>query len=151
MIYRYCGASGVQLPVLSLGLWHNFGSVDDFSVAEAMLLKAFDSGIGHFDLANNYGPVPGSAEENFGRILKRHLSAHRDEMLITSKAGHDMWPGVYGTGSSRKNIIASCDQSLRRMGLDYVDVFYSHRYDGVTPVEETMQALVDLVRSGKAL
>ena len=151
MIYRYCGASGVQLPVLSLGLWHNFGSVDDFSVAEAMLLKAFDSGICHFDLANNYGPVPGSAEENFGRILKRHLSAHRDEMLITSKAGHDMWPGVYGTGSSRKNIIASCDQSLRRMGLDYVDVFYSHRYDGVTPVEETMQALVDLVRSGKAL
>ena len=151
MIYRYCGASGVQLPVLSLGLWHNFGSVDDFSVAEAMLLKAFDSGICHFDLANNYGPVPGSAEENFGRILKRHLSAHRDEMLISSKAGHDMWPGVYGTGSSRKNIIASCDQSLRRMGLDYVDVFYSHRYDGVTPVEETMQALVDLVRSGKAL
>ena len=141
----------MQLPVLSLGLWHNFGSVDDFSVATDMLLKAFDSGICHFDLANNYGPVPGSAEENFGRILHTHLSAHRDEIFVSSKAGHDMWPGVYGTGSSRKNIIASCDQSLRRMGLDYVDVFYSHRYDGVTPIEETMQALVDLVRSGKAL
>ncbi len=151
MIYRYCGASGIQLPVLSLGLWHNFGSVDDFSVAEQMLVKAFDSGICHFDLANNYGPVPGSAEENFGRVLRRQLQGHRDEIFVSSKAGHDMWPGVYGTGSSRKNIMASCDQSLRRMGLDYVDIFYSHRYDGVTPIEETMQALVDLVRSGKAL
>lgn len=115
------------------------------------MLRAFDAGICHFDLANNYGPVPGSAEENFGRILKKDLAAHRDEMFIASKAGHDMWPGVYGDGSSRKNLIASCDQSLRRMGLEYVDVFYSHRYDGVTPIEETMQALVDIVRAGKAL
>ena len=151
MIYRYCGASGIQLPVLSLGLWHNFGSVDDFSVAQQMLLRAFDCGICHFDLANNYGPAPGTAEENFGKILRSQLQGHRDEILVFTKAGHDMWPGVYGTGSSRKNIIASCDQSLHRMGLDYVDIFYSHRYDGVTPVEETMQALVDLVRSGKAL
>lgn len=116
-----------------------------------MVLKAFDAGVCHFDLANNYGPIPGSAETNFGRILKEDLAAHRDEMFISSKAGHDMWPGVYGDGSSRKNLIASCDQSLRRMGLEYVDVFYSHRYDGVTPIEETMQALVDIVRSGKAL
>lgn len=151
MLYKYCGRSGVQLPVLSLGLWHNFGSVDDFSVATDMILTAFDAGICHFDLANNYGPVPGSAEENFGRILREQLSGHRDEMFISSKAGHDMWPGVYGTGSSRKNLIASCDQSLRRMGLEYVDIFYSHRYDGVTPIEETMQALVDIVRQGKAL
>ncbi len=151
MQYKYCGQSGVQLPVLSLGLWHNFGSVDDFGVATDMILTAFDAGICHFDLANNYGPEPGSAEENFGRILKQQLSGHRDEMFISSKAGHDMWPGVYGTGSSRKNLIASCDQSLRRMGLDYVDIFYSHRYDGVTPIEETMQALVDIVRQGKAL
>ena len=151
MIYNYCGHSGVQLPVLSLGLWHNFGSVDDFSTATQMILRAFDAGICHFDLANNYGPVPGSAETNFGRILKNNLASHRDEMFISNKAGHDMWPGVYGTGSSRKNLMASCDQSLRRCGLDYFDVFYSHRYDGVTPVEETMQALIDLVRQGKAL
>lgn len=151
MIYSYCGRSGIQLPKLSMGLWHNFGSVDDFSVASEMVIKAFDAGICHFDLANNYGPVPGSAETNFGRILKNSLGGHRDELFISSKAGHDMWPGVYGTGSSRKNIIASCDQSLRRMGIEYVDVFYSHRYDGVTPVEETMQALIDLVRQGKAL
>lgn len=151
MLYSYCGRSGVQLPRLSLGLWHNFGSVDDFGVATQMLLRAFDAGICHFDLANNYGPVPGSAEENFGRILRENLAAHRDEMFIASKAGHDMWPGVYGTGSSRKNIIASCDQSLRRTGLDYFDIFYSHRYDGVTPVEETMEALIQLVRQGKAL
>lgn len=151
MIYSYCGHSGVQLPKLSLGLWHNFGSVDDFSVATQMVLRAFDKGICHFDLANNYGPVPGSAESNFGRILKNNLSAHRDEMFISSKAGHDMWPGVYGDGSSRKNIIASCDQSLKRMGLEYVDIFYSHRYDGVTPIEETMEALIQLVRQGKAL
>lgn len=151
MIYKYCGNSGVQLPLLSLGLWHNFGSVDDFSTATQMVLRAFDAGICHFDLANNYGPVPGSAETNFGRILHNNLAAHRDEMFIANKAGHDMWPGVYGTGSSRKNIIASCDQSLRRCRLDYFDVFYSHRYDGVTPVEETMQALIDLVRQGKAL
>ena len=151
MIYKYCGNSGVQLPLLSLGLWHNFGDVDDFGVARDMILHAFDQGICHFDLANNYGPSPGSAESNFGKVLKSDLSAHRDEMFISSKAGHEMWPGVYGDGSSRKNIIASCDQSLRRCGLDYFDIFYSHRYDGVTPVEETMEALIQLVRQGKAL
>lgn len=151
MIYNRCGRSSIQLPALSLGFWHNFGSVDDYSNSRAMMLRAFDAGICHFDLANNYGPEPGSAELTFGRILREELSSHRDEMLISSKAGHDMWPGVYGTGSSRKNLIASCDQSLKRMGLDYVDVFYSHRYDGVTPIEETMQALVDIVRAGKAL
>lgn len=151
MLYKYCGKSGVQLPVLSLGLWHNFGSVDDFSVATQMVLRAFDAGICHFDLANNYGPEPGSAETNFGRILKEQLASHRDEMFISSKAGHDMWPGVYGGNSSRKNLIASCDQSLMRTGLEYFDIFYSHRYDGVTPIEETMQALIDLVRQGKAL
>ena len=151
MQYTYCGRSGIQLPRLSLGLWHNFGSVDDFGVATQMLLRAFDAGICHFDLANNYGPEPGTAEENFGRIVRENLKGHRDEMFVASKAGHDMWPGVYGTGSSRKNIIASCDQSLRRTGLDYFDVFYSHRYDGVTPVEETMEALVQLVRQGMAL
>lgn len=151
MQYTYCGRSGVQLPKLSLGLWHNFGSVDDFGTATQMLVRAFDAGIVHFDLANNYGPEPGSAEENFGRILLTELQSHRDEMFVSSKAGHDMWPGVYGTGSSRKNLIASCDQSLRRTGLDYFDIFYSHRYDGVTPVEETMEALIQLVRQGKAL
>lgn len=151
MKYKYCGNSGIQLPVLSLGLWHNFGDVDSFDTATRMILHAFDSGICHFDLANNYGPPPGSAETNFGKIFRDNLKAHRDEMFISSKAGHDMWPGVYGTGSSRKNIIASCDQSLRRTGLDYFDIFYSHVYDGVTPVEETMQALIDLVRQGKAL
>ena len=151
MTYRQCGKSSVQLPALTLGLWHNFGSVDDFNTATQMILRAFDAGICHFDLANNYGPEPGTAEENFGRILRENLASHRDELFITTKAGHRMWPGVYGDGSSRKNLIASCDQSLRRMGLDYVDVFYSHRYDGVTPIEETMQALVDIVRAGKAL
>ena len=151
MIYKYCGHSGIQLPVLSLGLWHNFGSVDDFSVATQMVVQDFEAGICHFDLANNYGPVPGSAETNFGRILKNQLASHRDEMFISSKAGHDMWPGVYGGNSSRKNLIASCDQSLKRTGLEYFDIFYSHRYDGVTPIEETMQALIDLVRQGKAL
>jgi L-glyceraldehyde 3-phosphate reductase len=151
MIYKYCGHSGIQLPVLSLGLWHNFGSVDDFSVATQMVVQAFEAGICHFDLANNYGPVPGSAETNFGRILKNQLASHRDEMFISSKAGHDMWPGVYGGNSSRKNLIASCDQSLKRTGLEYFDIFYSHSYDGVTPIEETMQALIDLVRQGKAL
>ena len=151
MLYKYCGNSGIQLPLLSLGLWHNFGDVDDFSTARDMLIHAFDNGICHFDLANNYGPSPGSAETNFGKVLRDDLSAHRDEMFISSKAGHDMWPGVYGTGSSRKNIIASCDQSLRRCGLDYFDIFYSHRYDGITPVEETMEALIQLVRQGKAL
>lgn len=151
MEYRKCGNSGVFLPELSLGLWHNFGDVDDFSEARNMILYAFEHGICHFDLANNYGPAPGSAETNFGKILKSDLAAHRDELFISSKAGHDMWPGVYGTGSSRKNLIASCDQSLKRTGLEYFDIFYSHRYDGVTPVEETMQALIDIVRSGKAL
>lgn len=151
MIFRYSGNSGIQLPVLSLGLWHNFGSVDDFGVATQMVTRAFDAGICHFDLANNYGPEPGSAESNFGKILKDNLASHRDEMFISSKAGHDMWPGVYGDGSSRKNLIASCNQSLKRTGLEYFDIFYSHRYDGVTPVEETMQALIDIVRQGKAL
>ena len=151
MIYKYCGHSGIQLPMLSLGLWHNFGDVDSFDKATEMILRAFDAGICHFDLANNYGPPPGSAETNFGKILRDNLASHRDELFISSKAGHDMWAGVYGTGSSRKSIIASCDQSLRRTGLDYFDVFYSHVYDHVTPVEETMQALIDIVRQGKAL
>ena len=151
MKYNYTGHSGLQLPAISLGLWHNFGSVDPYDRAEAMILDAFDKGITHFDLANNYGPEPGSAETNFGNILKTQLAAHRDEMIISSKAGHDMWPGPYGDGSSRKNLMASIDQSLRRMQLDYVDIFYSHRYDGVTPVEETMQALIDIVHQGKAL
>lgn len=151
MKYKYCGRSGIQLPVVSLGLWHNFGNVDNQDEARRMILTAFEKGVCHFDLANNYGPPFGSAETNFGRIFNPDLKNHRDEVFISSKAGHDMWPGVYGTGSSRKNLIASCDASLRRTGLEYFDVFYSHRYDGVTPVEETMQALVDIVRSGKAL
>lgn len=151
MIYDYCGQTGLLLPKISLGLWHNFGSVDSFETATAMILHAFEQGVTHFDLANNYGPVPGSAESNFGRILKENLSTHRDEMIISSKAGHDMWPGPYGDGSSRKNLMASIDQSLKRTGLEYFDIFYSHRYDGVTPVEETMQALIDIVRQGKAL
>ena len=151
MIYRRCGRSGIELPVISLGLWHNFGDVDDFGVAREMLLTAFENGVCHFDLANNYGPAPGSAECTFGKVLKEDLARHRDEMFISSKAGHEMWPGVYGGNSSRKNLMASCDASLKRTGLDYFDVFYSHRYDGVTPIEETMQALIDIVRSGKAL
>lgn len=151
MQYKYCGRSGLQLPLISLGLWHNFGSVDDFDTATDMIKYAFDHGITHFDLANNYGPVPGSAETNFGRILKENFLTHRDEMIISSKAGHDMWDGPYGGNSSRKNLIASMDQSLRRTGLEYFDIFYSHRYDGVTPVEETIQTLIDFVRQGKAL
>lgn len=151
MQYRRCGNSGIKLPVLSLGLWHNFGGVDDFNTSRDMILTAFESGICHFDLANNYGPPPGSAEQTFGRVMMRDLLPHRDELFISSKAGHDMWQGVYGTGSSRKNIIASCDQSLKRTHLEYFDVFYSHRYDPETPIEETMQALIDLVRQGKAL
>lgn len=151
MNHNYCGHSGLLLPSVSLGLWHNFGSVDSYDEAERMILRAFEQGVTHFDLANNYGPVPGSAETNFGKILRSQLSEHRDEMIISTKAGHDMWPGPYGDGSSRKNLMASIDQSLRRMQLDYVDIFYSHRYDGVTPVEETMQALIDIVRQGKAL
>lgn len=151
MPYRQCGRSGVFLPRLALGLWHNFGSVDDYQVATDMIRYAFDYGVNHFDLANNYGPEPGSAETNFGRILRENLVSHRDELFISSKAGHDMWPGPFGGNSSRKNLMASVDQSLRRTGLEYFDIFYSHRYDGVTPVEETMQALIDIVRQGKAL
>ncbi len=151
MKYRKCGVSGVFLPEISLGMWHNFGAVNDFGTARSMILTAYERGICHFDLANNYGPPPGSAEEVFGRVLKNDIAMHRDELFISSKAGHEMWPGVYGNGCSRKNLIASCDASLRRTGLEYFDVFYSHRYDGVTPLEETMQALVDIVRSGKAL
>ena len=151
MLYRYSGHSGLQLPVLSLGLWHNFGSVDRHENARAILLRAFESGITHFDLANNYGPVPGSAEITFGRVLREDLATHRDEMIISSKAGYRMWDGPYGDGGSRKYLMASCDQSLKRTGLEYFDIFYSHRYDPHTPIEETMQALVDIVRSGKAL
>ena len=151
MQYKLCGNSGLLLPRISLGLWHNFGSVDDFGVATDMIKYAFDHGVTHFDLANNYGPVPGSAESNFGKILKDNFQGYRDEMIISSKAGHDMWAGPYGDGSSRKNLMASIDQSLRRTGLEYFDRFYSHRYDGVTPVEETMQALIDIVKQGKAL
>lgn len=151
MKYSYCGLSGLQLPALSLGLWHNFGFNDDFAEATKMVCYAFEKGITHFDLANNYGPPPGSAETNFGNILKENLAAHRDEMIISSKAGHLMWPGPYGDGSSRKNLIASINQSLKRTGLEYFDIFYSHRYDGITPIEETMQALVDIVKQGKAL
>lgn len=151
MQYRYSGHSGLQLPVLSLGLWHNFGSVDRHENARAILLRAFEAGITHFDLANNYGPVPGSAEITFGRVLREDLATHRDEMIISSKAGYRMWDGPYGDGGSRKYLMASCDQSLKRTGLDYFDIFYSHRYDPNTPIEETMQALVDIIRSGKAL
>ncbi len=151
MPYKYCGKSGLQLPLISLGLWHNFGSVDDFDVATDMIKYAFDQGITHFDLANNYGPVSGSAETNFGRILKENFQGYRDEMIISSKAGHEMWAGPYGDGSSRKNLMASVNQSLRRTGLEYFDIFYSHRYDGVTPVEETIQTLIDIVKQGKAL
>lgn len=151
MPYKYCGKSGLQLPLISLGLWHNFGSVDDFNIATDMIKYAFDHGITHFDLANNYGPIPGSAEINFARILKENFQGYRDEMIISSKAGHEMWPGPYGGNSSRKNLMASIDQSLRRTGLEYFDIFYSHRYDGVTPVEETVQTLIDIVKQGKAL
>ena len=151
MLYRYSGHSGLQLPVLSLGLWHNFGSVDRHENARAILLRAFEAGITHFDLANNYGPMPGSAEITFGRVLREDLATHRDEMIISSKAGYRMWDGPYGDGGSRKYLMASCDQSLKRTGLEYFDIFYSHRYDPHTPIEETTQALVDIVRSGKAL
>ena len=151
MRYKYCGNSGLQLPQISLGLWHNFGSVDDFSVATDIVKFAFDHGITHFDLANNYGPESGSAERNFGRILKANFHGYRDEMIVSSKAGHEMWAGPYGGNSSRKNLMASVNQSLRRTGLEYFDIFYTHRYDGVTPVEETVQALIDIVRQGKSL
>ena len=151
MNYRFSGKSGLQLPLVSLGLWHNFGSADPSDVARAMLLHAWDNGVTHFDIANNYGPAPGTAEMTFGRVLREDLASHRDEMIISSKAGYLMWEGPYGDGGSRKYLIASCDQSLKRTGLEYFDIFYSHRYDPDTPLQETMQALVDIVRSGKAL
>lgn len=151
MIYNRTGRSGLKLPAVSLGLWHNFGGVDAFENAREMIHTAFDAGITHFDLANNYGPPPGSAEETFGRILKTDLSGYRDELVISTKAGYYMWPGPYGEWGSRKQLIASLDQSLERMGLDYVDIFYSHRPDPDTPMEETMGALDQILRSGKAL
>ena len=151
MPYRRCGRSGVLLPALSLGLWHNFGSRKPFADAKAMAHFAFDHGICHFDLANNYGPEYGTAEENFGKLMAASLRPYRDELFISSKAGWDMWPGPYGNWGSRKYLMASLDQSLRRMNIDYVDIFYSHRWDPETPLEETMQALVDIVRQGKAL
>jgi len=149
--YNFCGKSGLQLPRLSLGLWHNFGDVDNQDEALKMLKYAFDKGITHFDLANNYGQPFGSAERNFGKMLKENFATYRDEMIISSKAGHIMWPGPYGDGGSRKYLFASLEQSLKRMGLDYVDIFYSHRYDANTPLEETMGALSDMVKQGKAL
>jgi len=151
MQYRRCGRSGLLLPAISLGLWHNFGGVDVFENSRAMLRRAFDLGITHFDLANNYGPPPGSAEENFGRILKTDFAGYRDELIVSTKAGYTMWDGPYGDWGSRKYLLASLDQSLKRMGLDYVDIFYSHRPDEHTPLEETMSALDHAVRAGKAL
>ena len=151
MKYRRCGRSGILLPEISLGLWHNFGDVDPLANSMKKVHYAFDHGITHFDLANNYGPSYGSAEETFGTIMKKSLAPYRDELFISTKAGHDMWPGPYGEWGSRKYLMASLDQSLKRMNLDYVDIFYSHRYDPETPVEETMQALVDIVKMGKAL
>ena len=151
MQYRRCGKSGLLLPAISLGLWHNFGHIDDFNTARQMLYTAFDHGITHFDLANNYGPPPGSAEENFGKILKSGFAAYRDEMIISTKAGYLMWPGPYGEWGSRKYLLSSLDQSLKRMGLDYVDIFYHHRPDPNTPLEESMGALHQAVQQGKAL
>ena len=151
MKYNRCGASGLQLPAVSLGLWHNFGSNGNFDNMQDMCHTAFDHGITHFDLANNYGPVPGSAEENFGRILAKGLGRYRDELIISTKAGYDMWPGPYGNWGSKKYLVASLDQSLKRMGLDYVDIFYHHRMDPETPLEETMGALATAVCQGKAL
>lgn len=151
MKYNRCGKWGLKLPAVSLGLWHNFGGIDTLENGREMLHRAFDLGITHFDLANNYGPPPGSAEENFGKILKQDFEAYRDELIISSKAGYLMWPGPYGEWGSRKSVLASLDQSLKRMGLDYVDIFYSHRPDPDTPLEETMMALDRAVRSGKAL
>jgi len=150
-LYRACGRSGLKLPRLSLGLWHNFGAEADFANARALVLRSFDLGITHFDLANNYGPPPGSAETTFGRILREDLAGHRDELIISTKAGYPMWDGPYGDWGSRKYLLASLDQSLRRLGLPYVDIFYSHRPDPRTPLEETMGALAHAVRSGRAL
>jgi L-glyceraldehyde 3-phosphate reductase len=151
MIYNRCGRSGLKLPAISLGLWHNFGGVDTFENGRELIRKAFDLGITHFDLANNYGPPPGTAEEKFGEILRKDFSGYRDEMIISTKAGYTMWPGPYGDWGSRKYLVSSLDQSLQRMGLDYVDIFYHHRPDPETPVEETMQTLDHIVRQGKAL
>ncbi len=151
MTYNRCGRSGIRLPAISLGLWHNFGGVDAPENGRKMIHRAFDAGITHFDLANNYGPPPGSAEENFGRILAADLAAYRDELIVSTKAGYEMWPGPYGEWGSRKYLISSLDQSLRRMKLEYVDIFYSHRPDPDTPMEETMMALDHVVRQGKAL
>ena len=151
MKYNQCGQSGLKLSAVSLGLWHNFGRVDNFPNARTMMRRAFDLGITHFDLANNYGPPPGSAEENFGKILKKDFSSYRDELIISSKAGYQMWPGPYGDWGSRKYLISSLDQSLQRMRLEYVDIFYHHRPDPETPLEETMQTLDQIVRCGKAL
>ncbi len=151
MNYRRCGKSGILLPELSLGLWHNFGDVDTFSNSLQMAHYAFDNGITHFDLANNYGPSVGSAEETFGSIMKKSFRPFRDELLVSTKAGHDMWQGPYGTWNSRKHLISSLNQSLKRMSIDYVDIFYSHRYDSNTPLEETLQTLVDIVKQGKAI
>lgn len=151
MQYRRCGQSGLKLPALSLGLWHSFGHINTLDSQRALLRKAFDLGITHFDLANNYGPPPGSAEENFGRLLREDFAAYRDELIISTKAGYDMWQGPYGSGSSRKYLLASLDQSLKRMDLEYVDIFYSHRVDENTPMEETAAALAHAVQSGKAL
>ncbi len=151
MQYNRCGKSGLKLPAVSLGLWHNFGTTSNFETMKAMCTAAFDSGITHFDLANNYGPVNGAAEENFGRILDWGMRPYRDEMIISTKAGHEMWPGPYGDWGSKKSLVASLDQSLKRMGLEYVDIFYHHRPDPDTPLEETMLALDAIVRSGKAL
>lgn len=151
MQYNHCGKSGLKLPTVSLGLWHNFGDFSSYDNMKNLCFTAFDHGITHFDLANNYRPEPGSAEKHFGLILKEHLSAYRDELLISTKAGYDMWKGPYGNWGSRKYLIASLDQSLQRLGLDYVDIFYHHRMDPETPLEETMGALDQIIRSGKAL
>lgn len=151
MKYNRCGKSGLLLPAISLGMWHNFGNVDDFANMQKIIFRAFDRGITHFDLANNYGPPAGEAEINFGKIFKQDLQAYRDELIISSKAGYYMWPGPYGEWGSRKYLIASLDQSLKRMGVEYVDIFYSHRFDPNTPLEETMMAMDQIVRSGKAL
>ena len=151
MQFRRCGASGLALPAISLGLWHNFGGITPLETGRAIVRRAFDLGVTHFDLANNYGPPYGSAEVNFGHLLRDDLRPYRDELIISTKAGYDMWPGPYGEGGSRKYLLASLDQSLRRMGLDYVDIFYSHRFDASTPLEETMGALDSAVRQGKAL
>ncbi len=151
MKYNRCGNSGLLLPAISLGLWHNFGNVDDYENGRSIICSAFDRGITHFDLANNYGPPAGEAERTFGKVLKQDLSSYRDELIISSKAGYNMWPGPYGEWGSKKYLVASCNQSLQRLGVDYVDIFYSHRFDPDTPLEETMGALDSIVRSGKAL